>query len=320
MSEASHSDNPSKEADEFGLINWIRGQTERPPEVPVGIGDDCAALRIPPGRTALVTTDMLIAGVHFRPEEVKPRQVGHKAVARGLSDIAAMAGDALAVVVAMALPKSMSVSYLQELFMGMKSVADRFGVAIIGGDIATGDLPLTLTVTAIGAGEESSLALRSGARVRDMVLVTGELGGTMLGRHLSFLPRIEEAQWLSRAVALHGMIDISDGLAADAGHIASESRVAIELWADAIPISRDAMTAAVRVGGTALEHALHDGEDYELLFVTGAKQAAELVGRADLPVPVTCIGEVVAGAGLWLREKGGKRQPLEPRGWTHKFQ
>ena len=158
-----------------------------------------------------------------------------------------MAGDALAVVVAMAAPQDISSSYLQELFRGMEAAADALDVHIIGGDIATGDVPLMLTVTAIGAGDEKSLALRSGARVGDMVLVTGELGGALLGRHLSFLPRIQEAKWLRDAVSLHAMIDISDGLAADAGHIATESRVAVELWADAIPISRDARSIVCSV-------------------------------------------------------------------------
>ena len=319
MSENRDTGRLSEWGDEFDLIEWIRRRTRCSPDVPVGIGDDCAALRLPSGQTALVTTDMLIAGVHFTPEEAKPWEVGHKAVARGLSDIAAMAGDALAVVVAMAAPQDISTAYLQELFRGMEAAADALDVRIVGGDIATGDVPLMLTVTAIGSGDEKSLALRWGARVGDMVLVTGELGGALLGKHLSFLPRIREAKWLRDAVSLHAMIDISDGLAADAAHIATESRVAIELWADAIPISRDAMKIAARSGTTPLEHALHDGEDYELLFTVGAREAASLLERADRPAPLTCIGEVVSGSGLWIRKKGEQRAPLEPRGWKHKF-
>ena len=309
----------SEHAGEFDLIEWIRGRTQGSPNVPVGIGDDCAALRIPDGRIALVTTDMLIAGVHFKPDEVEARQVGHKAAARSLSDIAAMAGDALALVVALAAPKKISGDYLQELFLGMEALADRLGVQIIGGDVATGELPLTLTVTGIGAGDESCLALRSGARVGDKVLVTGELGGSLLGRHLTFTPRLDEAKWLRDAVSLNGMIDISDGLAADAGHVARESNVAVELSAEAIPISPDAMTMAAHSGRTALDHALHDGEDYELLFTTNADEAAKLAQRPDLPLPVTCIGEVLDGSGLWIREQGGEPRPLEPRGWTHRF-
>ncbi len=147
---------------ELDLIRWIRQQVGASPAVAVGIGDDCAALRMPAGKVLLVTTDMVIAGVHFDPRTASAAQVGHKAMARGLSDIAAMAGDALAVVVALAAPRGMDSKYFQELFLGMKSVADAFGVQIVGGDIASGDLPLTLTVTALGAGDED----RAGAPVR----------------------------------------------------------------------------------------------------------------------------------------------------------
>ena len=161
---------------EFDLIRWIRGRIGDAPNVPVGPGDDCAALRLPAGELLLVTTDMVIAGVHFRPEEATPFQVGHKAMARGLSDIAAMAGEALAVVVAMAAPRRMTSAYFQELFRGMTAVAERFNVRIIGGDISSGDLPLTITVTAMGARPEGAMPLRSGARVGDMLMVTGDLG------------------------------------------------------------------------------------------------------------------------------------------------
>ena len=163
---------------------------------------------------------MLIDGVHFKSSEATPRQIGHKAIARCVSDIAAMAGDGIAVVIAMAAPPHMSVSFFQELFRGMKAAADALGVRIVGGDIATSTQPLTLTVTAIGAGRPGALALRSAARVGDMLLVTGELGGSILGRHLTFLPRLKEVRWLRDVVPLHAMIDISDGVAADANHIA----------------------------------------------------------------------------------------------------
>jgi len=319
MSDPNPADEIAGQGDEFDLINWIRSRVANTADIPVGIGDDCAALRMPSDRVALVTTDMLIANVHFRPEEVSPQQVGRKAIARGLSDIAAMAGDALAVVVALAAPKNISASYLKDLFEGMKEMADALGVRIVGGDIASGDMPLALTVTAIGAGKEHSLTLRSGASPGDMVMVTGQLGGSLLGKHLSFSPLLKEAIWLRETVALHGMIDISDGLAADAGHIATESRVAIELWSDTIPISRDAMRMAQRSGLTALEHALHDGEDYELLFTAGARDAANLLKQPKAPMHITCIGEVVSGSGLWIRERGKDRIPLSPRGWRHKF-
>lgn len=305
--------------DELDLIAWIRSQVPDSPTVPVGMGDDCAALALPARSVALVTTDMVVEGVHFRPAEATPRQVGHKAVARGLSDIAAMAGEAMAVLIAVAAPKGTSFSYLQEMFRGMKETAEACGVAIVGGDIATGELPLTVTVTAIGSGDKDALTLRSGARAGDVLLVTGDLGGAMLGKHLSFMPRLAEARWLADAMAIHGMIDISDGLAADAGHIARESRVAIEIWEETVPVSAAASELAETVEGTPLEHALHDGEDYELLLTVSAREAEQVLQRSDLPVRLTCIGEVVPGSGLWIRQRGTDRRPLEPRGWTHTF-
>lgn len=305
--------------DEFEFIHWIRRQLADSPNIPVGVGDDCAALAMPNGSVALVTTDMVIEGVHFKLQETTPRQVGHKAIARGLSDIAAMAGEALAVVVAVAAPKHVSISFLQEMFRGMKATADACNAAIVGGDVATGELPLTLTVTAIGTGDEATLTLRSGARAGDVLLVTGDLGGAMLGRHLSFMPRLAEAQWLTRAMTVHAMIDISDGLAADANHIARESGMGIEIWEEAVPVSAAASKLAETAGGTPLEHALHDGEDYELLLTVAARDAEDALQRTDLPVRLTCIGDVVAGSGLWIRKRGADRRPLEPRGWTHKF-
>jgi len=256
-------------ANEFDLIRWIREQIGSCPSVPIGIGDDCAGLEMPGDAITLVTTDMLIDGIHFRIETDTPRQVGHKAIARALSDIAAMAGEALAVVVAVAAPKHISFSWLQEMIRGMSATANDLNVRLIGGDIASGNMPLTVTVTCIGASEPGQAALRSTACVADMLLVTGELGGSMLGRHLSCRPRLSEALWLKDAVSLHAMIDISDGLAADANHIAAESGVALELWEEAIPVSSDAIAMAEQSGnrerarcGAVAGAARSAGQDY----------------------------------------------------------
>jgi len=303
--------------DEFDLIRWIRRQIGPTPHVPIGIGDDSAGLRLPPGTTTLVTTDMLIDGVHFRSAEIAPRRIGRKAVARCLSDIAAMAGDAQALVVALAAPKHISISALKEILRGMIHAARKFNVHIVGGDVAVGNLPLTITVTAIGSAKPGHIPLRSAARANDVLLVTGELGGSLLGRHLDFTPRLAAARWLNQQIALHAMIDISDGLAADANQIATESAVGIELWEDAIPVSRDAFLAAESSGATPLQHALHDGEDYELLFTATAREAEQLLHRNDLPLRISCIGDIVPETGLWLRKRGQARRPLEPRGWRH---
>lgn len=312
-------DPAARRTDEFELIAWIRTQVGESPAVPVGIGDDAAALLPPKGHHLLVTTDMVIDGRHFLSAEVQPFRIGHKAVTRAVSDIAAMAGDGLAVVIAMAAPRTMTPEYFRELFRGMKAAADALDVRIVGGDISSGDLPLMLTVTVIGAVRPGLAVLRSGARPGDALLVTGELGGSILGRHLDFLPRLREVRWLRENAHLHGMIDISDGLAADASHIAQESHAGLVIDADAVPVSDAARELARRSGKTPLEHALHDGEDYELLFTVAAEDACRLLTRTDAPVKITRIGEVAAAPGLWLRDAAGARSPLEPRGWRHEF-
>ncbi len=309
----------ARRLNEFDLIAWIRAQTPHSPSVPVGIGDDAAALRLPPGALALVTTDMLIDGRHFLSADAAPRQIGHKAVARSLSDIAAMAGDPLAVVVALAAPPRMTPDYFRELFAGMKAAADALDTPLVGGDISSADMPLTLTVTSLGTAMPDAVVRRSGARPGDALLVTGELGGSILGRHLAFLPRLREARWLRERAPLRAMIDLSDGLAADAAHIARESGVGIELDADALPVSAAAHTLARRSGRTPLSHALHDGEDYELLLAVEPHHADRLLTCADAPVTMTRIGRVVAEPGLWLRDAGGRRAPLPPEGWKHEF-
>ena len=310
---------PNSPEDEFDLIRWIRRHLEPAPEVPINIGDDCAALALPPDVHTLVTTDMLIDGVHFRAEHTEPQRIGRKAVARVLSDIAAMAGDPVALVAALAAPRHSSISTLQEIVRSIIQHARRFGAPLVGGDLATGDLPLTLTLTAIGTGKKGRTPRRSDARPHDVLLVTGQLGGAMLGHHLDFTPRLAEARWLRDHLPLHAMIDISDGLAADANHIAQESNLGIELWEEAIPLSDDAATASQQSGHTPLHHALHDGEDYELLFTAAARDAEKLLRRTDLPVRITCIGDVVPSPGLWLGKRGQKPRPLQPQGWRHRF-
>jgi len=310
---------PPPPHDEFDLIRWIRRQVGPSPSVPVGIGDDCAALALPPDTVALVTTDMLIDGVHFRSAEAPPRQVGHKAVARALSDIAAMAGDAVGVVAAIAAPRRCPSAYLQDVIRGMLAALETLRVRLVGGDMAVSDGPLTITLTCIGCARLNALATRSAARPGDMLLVTGELGGSLAGRHLTFLPRLAEVRRFREWTTLHAMIDISDGLASDAQHLVEESAVGIEIWEEAVPIGPDAVAMAQTSGRSPLEHALHDGEDYELLFTVSARDAERLLVRRDLPVKVTCIGEVISERGLWIRRRNGPRRPLDPKGWRHTF-
>lgn len=304
---------------ELELIQWIRRQKQMPPEVIVGPGDDAAGLMLPPYEMCLVTTDSVVEGVHYDPRQATPRQIGHKSVARALSDLAAMAAHAVAVVSALRLPRSAGLDFAKEVVQGQLDLCGRLGVAMAGGDVAVGDGPLAVTVTAIGTAPPEKAALRSGAKKGDILCVTGELGGAHLGRSLDFTPRLAEAQWIAKHARVHAMIDISDGLARDAMHLAKESHVGICIDPVALPIAPAAHEAARRSGRTATQHALADGEDYELLFCLSRRAAKALLARPDPPVRILAIGKVFEEPGLWMLEEGGGRVALEPLGWEHRF-
>lgn len=309
---------------EFRFIDRIRQLAGEAPGVRIGIGDDAAAVTIESGRPAVVTSDMLLEGVHFEIPPATAREVGRKSINVNLSDLAAMAATPRFAVVSVCLPRGRSdvassascLSLGEELIEGMIEAARSCGVAIIGGDTNSWDGPLIVSVTAIGEAHPNGLVTRSGAQPGDWICVTGELGGSLSGRHLSFTPRIAEAQVLHEAVALTAMLDVSDGLVADLYHILEESRCGAILDAAAIPVS----DAAVSLGGnrTPLERALGDGEDFELLFTLSASDGQQLLARSDLPVRVTRIGEIVAGPGCQLRD-GGLISDLPRLGWTHEI-
>ena len=295
---------------EFEFIEWIRRQGVVSPGVVVGPGDDCAVLRV--GKeTLLVTTDQVLDGVHASLAEHGAEAVGRKAAARAVSDIAAMAGEPVAMVASVAAPAGLSAADAQGLYRGLRAV----DCPLVGGDLAAWREEagrLQMTVTVLGRAGGIAPVLRSGARPGDAICVTGSLGGAWRGsRHLTFTPRVAEARLLARAYNLHAMIDISDGLAADLGHIVADSGVAAEVVAEDVPVHPDA--AGVE---DPLAAALFDGEDYELLFTLPAGQADRLIAEQPLGVPVTRIGTVRAGEGMAL-VRGGKAETLAPRGWEH---
>ncbi|WP_439626336.1 thiamine-phosphate kinase [Gemmata sp.] len=299
---------------EFHYIRWLRSRTTADPRVLVGPGDDCAVLAAPT-RPLLVTTDMLMDGTDFILAEVGPRRAGRKAMAANLSDIASMAGVPLAAVVSVALPRA-SRELAEQLYLGLRDVADAFNVSIVGGDTNSWDAPLAISVTAFGEATDRGAVLRSGAKPGDWVFVTGPLGGSIRGHHLDFTPRVREALAVHAAVELRAMCDISDGLAADLGHILEESGCGAVLFADAIPTTADAVELSRTSGKSPLQHALGDGEDFELVFTVSASDGAKML--REPPVPgLAKIGECVE-SGLWL-ESDGKREPLQATGWVHDF-
>jgi thiamine-monophosphate kinase len=259
---------------------------------------------------------MLLEGSCFRLAEAGGYLVGRKAMAVNLSDIAAMAGQPIAAVISVGLPRLGGRALAEELDRGLREMANAFGTAIIGGDTNSWDGPLVISVTLIGQATSGRPVRRSGARPGDWLFVTGPLGGSILGKHLTFTPRVREAQELHATTDLHAMIDVSDGLAADLNHICTESHCGAVVRADAVPISAEARQ--MPDGLPALEHALSGGEDFELVFAVAPDEGRRLLQTQPLAgVTLVHVGECTA-TGLWL-EKEGHRLPLEPRGYVHRL-
>jgi thiamine-monophosphate kinase len=299
---------------EFAFIDWLRRRTPAAGRVLLGPGDDTAVLRWPADVPCLVTTDMLLEGSCFRLAEAGPRRVGRKAMAVNLSDIAAMAGVPVAAVVSVGLPRRGGRLLAEELYLGLREVADAFETAVVGGDTNSWDGPLVINVTLLGEATPRGAVRRGGARVGDWLLVTGPLGGSILGKHLDFTPRVREALQLHGLADLHAMIDVSDGLAADVGHLCDESKCGAVLRAEAIPLTPEA--SKVSDGRSPLEHGLGDGEDFELVFAVAPEDGERLLREQPVVgLRLAHIGEVV-GQGLWLEEKG-QRRPLERKGYVH---
>lgn len=297
---------------ENSYIRWLRERTPADPRVPIGPGDDAALLQLQAAGQALVTTDMLMDGTDFHLSEAGPFRIGRKAMAVNLSDIAAMAGRPLAAFVSVALPRHGGQAIATELYRGLRSMADEFDTALAGGDTNSWDGPLVISVTVVGEPTGRGPVRRSGAKPGDWLFVTGPLGGSILGKHLDFTPRVREAQRLHELVDLHAMMDISDGLAADLAKLCEESRCGAVLTAESIPIADDARR--MNDGKSALDHALGDGEDFELLFAVGANDARRLVSEQA----TFRIGECVPDE-MWL-EQEDRRRPMPPAGYEHSFE
>lgn len=302
---------------EFAYIDWIRHQVAAHPNVLLGIGDDAAILSTTPGSQLLAAVDMLMEGTHFTLPPASPQAVGHKALAVNLSDMAAMAAKPIAALVSVALPQGRDDTIGQEVHAGLQQLADRYNVAIAGGDTNSWRGPLVISVTVLGESTGRGPVRRDGAQPGDWIMVTGSLGGSLAGKHLHFEPRVHEALALNAAVDLHAMIDISDGLSADLHHILEESRVGAILKADAIPISDAAQLADD--GVSPLQHAMGDGEDFELLLTLSPAAGRQLLAASPIELRMSHIGEITDGTGCLLRDASGNDSNLPRRGWEHQF-
>ncbi|HEX8522920.1 MAG TPA: thiamine-phosphate kinase [Tepidisphaeraceae bacterium] len=292
---------------EFDFISWIRAQQARSGLVQLPAGDDLAVLRWNANDLLLVGVDQVLDGVHFDSRIHTPRQIGKKVMNRNLSDCAAMACLPGAAVATVALPKGMDLNYAKELYLGLKEAADGFDCPLVGGDTGSWNNPLTLTVTILGKSAGITPVTRSGAKSGDILYVTGKLGGSILGRHMTFTPQIHLARELAMNFPITSMLDISDGLSRDLRHICQQSHVGAIVDAGHVPIHDDATALSHRDGVSPLDHALHDGEDHELLFTSPSTE-----------VPAIRIGRIIESADIQLQTIDGLI-PLAPKGWEHKL-
>ena len=306
---------PDTRLSEFSYINWLRKRIPSHSSVLIGPGDDTAAMRVDGSRPLLITTDMLMEGSCFLLRDAGAHAVGRKALAVNLSDIAAMAGRPTAAVVSLGLPREGGQAIAEGLFEGMREIAEQVDVPIVGGDTNSWSGELVVSVTVLGEATGSGPVRRNGARPGDAIFVTGALGGSIRGKHLDFVPRVRESQLLHAMVGLSAMIDISDGLSRDLHHLCEESGCGALLDSAAVPISDAAIELAATSGKSPLEHALGDGEDFELLFCVGAEDGERL--RQHSPVPVWQIG-VMTEQGVELM-RDGTRHVLPIMGYEHQL-
>lgn len=298
----------------------------------VGIGDDAAVLAGDARHDWVVTTDLLVEGVHFLTGAQPARAVGWKALARSLSDVAAMGARPRYALVALAVPATTPTRWVEEFFAGVKAAARRPGVRLAGGDLSAAP-QVVADVQVLGTVAKGRALLRRGARPGDVLVVSGTLGWAQLGltalrrrrtsglaravrAHLYPQPRLRLAEALARRGGLSALIDLSDGLSTDLAHLCEASGVGARIFAEEIPTVKLARRLERRLGVSRLALALHGGEDYELLFTLPRARAARLPKKLA-GVRLTLLGEITRGRGIILVDAAGRERPLRPRGWDH---
>ncbi len=329
-----------KEIGEFGFIKKIsRGCLIRPDNVVKAIGDDAAAFRTEAGQLILMTTDLLVERIHFLRDTISGFDLGYKSLAVNLSDIAAMGGTAREAFVSIAIPDNCPLDYLDAIYDGIKDLAARFDVNVLGGDTTRSKIDLIINIAVQGIVAPEQLLSRNAARPADVIFSTGFLGDSKAGLHLILNqiaadtetleallkahrvpePQLREGRFLARQPGVHAAIDTSDGLSADLGHIVEESRVGARLYADRIPISQNLKDFCGRFDFDPVDYALAGGEDYTLLCTISSDRADEIAKAFEMEFkrPLFAIGEITDDNQITLCYPDGKTRPLTPTGWDH---
>lgn len=300
---------------EDNITRWFASQSKiDPARFPIGIGDDMAQVALDGGASVLITTDMLLDGVHFDLHTATLEQVGYKSMAASLSDCAAMATVPLCAVCAVGLPKGFGDTQLKALYAGLTRAGRMFDCELIGGDITSwkelaGRLAVNVSMLSRPSGWHPPVR-RNGAQVGDYVCVSGMLGGSLAGKHLSFTPRVQLALEMTKAARINAMMDLSDGLSTDLNRLCTQSKVGAIIDAAAIPIS-----AAARKARKPLVAALNDGEDFELLFAVQPQEWNKLVAAGINDI--VRIGVITDTGRMEIKKPNGKIHPLEPKGFDH---
>ena len=322
---------------EFGLLrrvrNWMRASD---PSLIRGIGDDVAVFETKEGSVLLATTDILIEGIHFKRSWMDPYCLGKKALAVNLSDMGAMGGIPRYFLLSLGLPKGYAVSDVSRFYRGLKTMARQFGVALIGGDTSSSPR-IVVNICLLGEGKKGNLLYRKGARIGDDLFVTGTLGDSALGlrilqragrrgkpvaltkRHLSPRPRVELGQAIGKDRLASAMIDISDGLLIDTGHLLEESGKGARIWEEKVPVSNLYQRYISSYSRDPHLLALSGGEDYELLF-TSPPSVREKISSLGLRfgIPMTRIGEIVSGSkGFRIVRRDGTEYVRSHPGFDH---
>ena len=328
------------EIGEFGFIESIKEECATTyKNVIKGIGDDCAVFGPSSGRVLLFTTDMLVEDIHFLKTKMTPYQLGWKSIAVNLSDIAAMGGRPLVLLISLAIPPETDVELMQDFYKGMKTICEQYEVSIAGGDTSASPDKLVINISLIGDARQNEVLYRSGARSGDSIYLTGNVGDSFAGLkiikkeisspksieshfikiHNEPNPLIETGMTIAASGLATAMIDVSDGLVLDLGHICKESGVGAILFRDKIPLSSELKLLASREKFNPLELALSGGEDYQLLITVpnGNIKDFEIVGKNKGLLPLYLIGKIAEGKGITMVNDDGSLEEIDIKGFNH---
>ena len=329
-----------KQIGEFGFIDKIsKGCLIRPGNIVRAIGDDAAAFTVASDQVSLITTDLLVERIHFIRKTISGFDLGYKSLAVNLSDIAAMGGEAREAFVSIGIPLECPLEYLEAVYDGMKHLAAKFDVNILGGDTTRSEIDLIINVVVHGTAAKDQLMCRDAAEPGDIIFSTGYLGDSRAGLHLILNnlpvdstemqalyrahvlpePQLCEGRFLAGQSGIRAAIDVSDGLSADLGHIAEQSAVGARIYASKLPMSDSLQKFCAAFGFDPFKYALRGGEDYTLLCTAAAEKAAEIAQKfqKEFKRPLYRIGEMTADNRLEIIYPDGISKPISPRGWDH---